>query len=129
MRDNFGRLVIDHIRGRYSLARAFWAHYVPVTALVLFVLGRSFTLAGTIERHPIVEMLALGFWIVLALAWIRALIGTFNAATRHLVRGGHPAWNTLAMAGIILTIVTPPFFPFLFGLVSSWLPALAAHVT
>lgn len=121
MRDNFGRLVLGHLRGNFSLARAFWLHYVPVAALALFVLGRSFTLAGTVERHPIVEWIARGFWVMLAVAWILALVGTFNAATRHLARGGRPAWNTLAMAGIILTIVMPPFFPLIFTEVSAWM--------
>lgn len=124
MGERFWGLVLAHWRGDYSLARAFWLHYLPVTAVVLGVLGYSFTPGAMAERQGIVQGLEYGFWAALAIAWIWALVGTLQSAAQHVARGGYAAVKTAALACIIVTIVMPAFLPLLFVLAMDHLPVL-----
>lgn len=124
MGERFWRLVVQHWRGDYSLARAFWLHYLPATVVVLGVLGYSFTPGGMAEREGIVEGIEYGFWAALAIAWIWALVGTLQSATQHVARGGYPAVKTAALVCIIVTIVMPAFLPLLLVLAMELLPVL-----
>ena len=73
-------LIARHWRGEYSLARAFWLHYLfaPIVVILLIVILQG--IVGTASSYG--PLLGSGSMLVLAGAWIWGMVGAWRAAQK-----------------------------------------------
>lgn len=91
-----------HLRGDYSLGRSYWVNtflvqlLAPALGLMLLPwLSSNFPARYGAAGSLLVTTIGL-------IAWVWAVIGTWNAADKHVSRGGQEGWATAAKFMIVL---------------------------
>jgi len=93
-----------HLRGEYSLARAFWLHYVLLTELFFVPIMFFLWVDVQINNPEMIWPMAV-FLTVCWTAIITACIGTWRSAKHYVVSGGKPIWGMMARAFIVILLV------------------------
>lgn len=114
-------LIVGHLMGEYSLARAFWLH--TVTLGWGLSIGFGWLAARLADAYPLayVSVAIIVYLPIWLLIWSWSTFGTFVSAVKHLFGDGTRLWGLVALA--VICFVTLGVFSMLPGLQ----PRLAAY--
>lgn len=96
---------LKHLNGDYGLARSYWLNSFIITAIapLLGVMLMPWLAANFQARYA--SMAFLGLTLLGLVAWVWALVGTWNSATKHVGRSGKQGWATAAKVMIVIGLL------------------------
>ncbi len=100
------RYLVDHWRGRHSLARSFWLNGLAANLTAVLVLAvMALVIAGPARSSPPAMLAGLVFmWVVAVLVTLWQVVGTWRAAAQQC-RAGRALWGRAAQLVLVaLTI-------------------------
>lgn len=101
------RYLLDHWRGRHSLARSFWLNGLAANATaVAFLMVMTLVVAGPAKDSPpamLAGLLAMWSGAVALTAW--QVVGTWRAADNHCRGGGRRLWGRVAQLTLLALVL------------------------
>lgn len=97
------RYLVEHWRGRHSLARSFWLNGLAANLVAVAVLApMALVVAGPARNSPPAMLVGLvTMWGVAVVVTVWQVVGTWRAADRHC-RNGRALWGRTAQAALVV---------------------------
>lgn len=101
------RYLLDHWRGRHSLARSFWLNSLAANGVAVIVLtAMTLLIVGPARDSPPAMLAGLVvMWSVILTLSLWQVVGTWRAADNHRRSTGRPLWPRLTQALLVILVV------------------------
>jgi hypothetical protein len=101
--ENAQNFIVNHWRGDYPLAQAFWIQTVLIPGMLFIVTTWCFFSAADSRDGSLVLPFILYAALIVVSGW--AMGGTWKSATHHVARGGKTAWKNWTLAALFINVV------------------------